>query len=59
MILGENFKDKLGEDITELLNLKECIIDFEITSNRPDCFSIEGLGRETAASLKNRFQITT
>lgn len=56
MILGENFKDKLGEDITEVLNLKECIIDFEITSNRPDCFSIEGLGRETAASLKTDFK---
>lgn len=56
MILGESYADKLGEDITEVLNLKECIIDFEITSNRPDCFSIEGLGRETAASLKTEFK---
>lgn len=56
MILGEAFEDKLGEDITDVLNLKECIIDFEITSNRPDCFSIEGLGRETAASLKTEFK---
>lgn len=56
MILGESYADKLGEDITDVLNLKECIIDFEITSNRPDCFSIEGLGRETAASLKTEFK---
>ena len=38
------------------MNLTEEIIDFEITSNRPDCFSIEGLGRETAASLKKEFK---
>lgn len=56
MILGEEYSDKLGEDIREVLNLKECIIDFEITSNRPDCFSIEGLGREVAASLKAEFK---
>lgn len=56
MIFGESYVDKLGEDITDVLNLKECIIDFEITSNRPDCFSIEGLGRETAASLNTEFK---
>jgi len=56
MILGEKYADKLGEDIRDVLNLKECIIDFEITSNRTDCFSIEGLGRETAVSLKTDFK---
>ena len=45
----------LGKDIVEVLNLKEDILDFEITSNRPDCFSIEGLGRETAISLNEEF----
>ncbi len=33
---------------------KEDIIDFEITPNRPDCLSIEGLGRETAVALGER-----
>ncbi len=56
MILPATFEKHLGEDIVEVLNLKEDIIDFEITSNRPDCFSIEGLGRETAASLKKPFK---
>lgn len=56
MILGEKYADRLGEDIRDVLNLRECIIDFEITSNRPDCFSIEGLGRETAVSLKTEFK---
>ncbi len=56
MILGEEYADRLGEDIRDVLNLRECIIDFEITSNRPDCFSVEGLGREVAASLKSEFK---
>ena len=52
MILGEKHEKDIGKDIVEVLNLKEDIIDFEITSNRPDCLSIEGLGRETAVWLK-------
>lgn len=56
MILDKELEKDLGKDIVEVLNLKEDIIDFEITSNRPDCFSIEGLGRETAASLNKTFK---
>ena len=56
MILDKSYEKDLGKDIVEVLNLKEEIIDFEITSNRPDCFSIEGLGRETAVSLGKEFK---
>ena len=56
MILGEKYEKDLGKDIVEVLELKEEIIDFEITPNRPDCLSIEGLGRETAASLNKPFK---
>ena len=56
MILDKKLEKDLGKDIVEVLNLKEDIIDFEITSNRPDCLSIEGLGRETAASLNKPFK---
>lgn len=56
MILDQAFEKDLGEDIVEVLNLKEDIIDFEITPNRPDCLSIEGLGRETAVSLGKKFK---
>ncbi len=56
MILDKKLEKDLGKDIVKVLNLKEDIIDFEITSNRPDCFSIEGLGRETAASLNKPFK---
>ncbi|MCM8711970.1 phenylalanine--tRNA ligase subunit beta [Clostridium sp. SYSU_GA19001] len=41
----------IGKDIKEVLGLDNSVIDFEITSNRPDCFSIIGMARETAATL--------
>ena len=56
MILDKSLEKDLGKDIVEVLNLKEDIIDFEITPNRPDCLSIEGLGREVAVSLGKKFK---
>lgn len=56
MILEQELEARLGEDVVEVLNLREDIIDFEITPNRPDCLSIEGLGRETAVSLDKKFK---
>lgn len=56
MMLPKEYEENLGENVVELLGLEEEIIDFEITSNRPDCFSIEGLGRETAISLNEQFK---
>lgn len=56
MILDKKLEKDVGKDIVEILNLREDIIDFEITSNRPDCLSIEGLGRETAATLDKPFK---
>ncbi len=56
MILDKSLEKELGKNIVDVLNLKEDIIDFEITSNRPDCLSIEGLGRETAVSLNKEFK---
>ena len=56
MILPKEFEKFIGKDIVDVLKLREDILDFEITSNRPDCFSIEGLGRETAISLGEKFK---
>ena len=56
MILPNEYEKFLGKDVVELLNLKEDIIEFEITPNRPDCLSVEGLGRETAITLKKEFK---
>ncbi len=47
----------VGADITEVLGLNESVAEFEITSNRPDCMSIIGLARETAATFDRPFQI--
>ena len=55
MILPKEYEEKLGEDIVKVLDLKETVIDFEITPNRPDCLGVEGLGRETAISLNQKF----
>ncbi len=48
---------KIGEDIVTALNLDENVAEFEITSNRPDCMSIIGLARETAATFKRPINI--
>lgn len=42
----------LGEDASYFLDLDEDVIEFEITPNRPDCLSIFGMARETAATFK-------
>ena len=41
----------LGQDITEALGLKNAVVDFEITPNRPDCLSMMGMAREAAATF--------
>ena len=48
---------KLGTDVKDLYGLNENVVEFEITSNRPDCFSIIGLARETAVSFNKPFTI--
>ena len=48
---------KPGTDVKDLYGLNENVVEFEITSNRPDCFSIIGLARETAVSFKKSFKI--
>jgi len=48
---------ELGLDITKVLGLDEDIVEFEITSNRPDCFSVIGLAREAAATFKKDFAV--
>ncbi|MBN2797141.1 MAG: phenylalanine--tRNA ligase subunit beta [Clostridia bacterium] len=41
----------LGTPIGEIENLKDHVIEFEITPNRPDCLSIIGMAREAAATF--------
>lgn len=53
MILPED--TVIGKDIKEVLGLNNSVIDFEITSNRPDCLSVVGIARETAATLNTTY----
>jgi phenylalanyl-tRNA synthetase beta chain len=55
MILPED--TPIGADIKEVLGLTNAIIDFEITSNRPDCLSVVGIARETAATLGTTYKL--
>ena len=41
----------IGMDIKEYLGLNNAILDFDITSNRPDCLSMIGMAREASAAL--------
>ncbi len=59
LILGEEFADKIGMDIREALDLNDTVVEFEITSNRPDCLSVIGLARETAVSFNRPLNLHT
>jgi len=45
-----------GSDVKPILEIDDNVVEFEITSNRPDCFSIVGLARETAATYRLPFK---
>ena len=47
---------EIGIDVRPILELTEDVIDFEITSNRPDCLSILGIAREVCATFNKKFQ---
>ena len=53
MILPEDAP--AGMDIKEYLGLNKAILDFDITSNRPDCLSMVGMARESAAALELKY----
>ncbi len=42
---------KVGEDMNVVIGNDDSIVEFEITNNRPDCYSLIGLARETAAAF--------
>lgn len=51
-----NKEFSLGKDVKQILEIDDNIVEFEITSNRSDCFSIIGLAREVAATFKKEFK---
>ncbi len=57
-ILSDNpaYKDApIGSDVPELLGLRDVVVEYEVTSNRVDCFGILGIAREAAATFDKKF----
>ncbi len=51
------FKDDapIGEDAVAYLGLRDSVFEYEVTSNRVDCFGILGIAREAAATFRKPF----
>ena len=47
---------KPGDDINLIIGNDDTVVDFEITNNRPDCYSIIGLAREAAAAFGQKMK---
>lgn len=45
----------VGADAVELLGLHDVVFEYEVTSNRVDCFSVIGIAREAAATFGKEF----
>ncbi len=48
---------KPGDDAIEALGLDDAVVEYEITSNRVDCFSVLGLAREASATYGHKFEM--
>ncbi len=46
---------KVGDDAIEALGLHDTVFEYEITSNRVDCYSVIGIAREAAATFRKPF----
>ena len=46
---------EVGADAVELLGLHDAVVEFEVTSNRVDCYSVVGIAREAAATFGKEF----
>ncbi len=46
----------VGESAIQALGLDDAVVEYEITSNRVDCFSVIGIAREAAATFDKEFK---
>ncbi len=46
---------EVGADAVELLGMHDTVFEYEITSNRVDCYSVLGVAREAAATFRKPF----
>lgn len=59
LILNDDPDAVVGRDIREVLGFDDWVVDFEITPNRPDCLSMMGLARESAATYGFKYSPAT
>ena len=52
-IFGDDVQ--VGADAVEALGLRDTVFEYEITSNRVDCYSVIGIAREAAATFRKPF----
>lgn len=52
-IFGDDVQ--VGADAIEVLGLHETVFEYEVTSNRVDCYSVIGIAREAAATFRKPF----
>ncbi len=45
----------VGDDAVEVMGLRDVVVEYEVTSNRVDCFSVVGIAREAAATFGKEF----
>ncbi|MCM1123333.1 MAG: phenylalanine--tRNA ligase subunit beta [Eubacterium sp.] len=46
---------EIGSDAIEALGLRDTVFEYEVTSNRVDCYSVIGIAREAAATFRKPF----
>ena len=46
----------VGESAVKALGLDDVVFEYEITSNRVDCYSVVGIAREAAATFRKEFR---
>ena len=46
---------RVGADAVEVLGLRDVVFEYEITSNRVDCYSVVGIAREATATFGKEF----
>ncbi|MCL1858937.1 MAG: phenylalanine--tRNA ligase subunit beta [Oscillospiraceae bacterium] len=60
VLQGDDLQNiKIGQDIKSALLLDDAVVEFEITPNRADCFSMIGLARESAVTLGRKLKLHT
>ncbi len=48
---------ELGADVKPFFGLDDIVVEYEVTSNRPDCYSVIGIAREAAATFEKELRL--